>query len=91
VDLLPFLQWNLNNIYIRSIGMSLYKYLFNFKFELSVDRLITVFRILEDILERRFMREHLRKDAQFAMDQANTFVKRYYNSKHHWEEFEVGD
>src|SRR6266699_2467513 len=28
---------------------------------------------------------------QFAMDQANAFAKRYYNSKYRWEEFEVGD
>ncbi len=25
------------------------------------------------------------------MDQANVFIKRYYDSKHCWEEFEVGD
>src|SRR6266699_7325631 len=28
---------------------------------------------------------------QFAMDQANALAKRYYDSKHRWEEFEVGD
>ena len=39
--------------------MSPYKYLFGFKFELLTDRLIAALRILEDILERRFIKEHL--------------------------------
>ncbi len=42
--------------------MSFYEYLFGFKFESLVNRLITAFRILEDILERKFIREYLRKD-----------------------------
>src|SRR6266566_6719031 len=71
--------------------MSPYKYLFGFKLESPADRLIAALRISEDILERRFIKEYLRKDAQFAMDQANAFVKRYYDSKHRWEEFEIGD
>ncbi len=48
--------------------MNSYKYLFDFKFELSIDRLTTVFRILEDILKRKFIKKHLRKDVQFAID-----------------------
>ena len=71
--------------------MSLYEYLFGFKFESPIDRLTVAFRISEDILERRFIREHLRKNAQFAIDQINIFAKRYYNSKYRWKEFEVGD
>ena len=62
--------------------MSPYEYLFGFKFKLLVDRLTAVFRTPEDILERRFMKKHLRKDAQFAMDQTNTFVKCYYDFKY---------
>ncbi len=62
--------------------MSLYEYLFGFKFESPADCLTAAFRAPKDILECRFIREHLRKDMQFAMDQANTFVKRYYDSKH---------
>ena len=71
--------------------MSLYKYLFGFKIESSANRLTSMFRTPKDILERRFIREYLRKDTQFAMDQINMFAKRYYDSKHCWEEFEVGD
>ena len=50
-----------------------------------------MFQILENILKRRFIKEYLRKDAQFAIDQANVFAKRYYDFKHRWKEFEVGD
>ncbi|SRR6266699_2144988 len=71
--------------------MSPYEYLFDFKLELPTDRLTAALRVLEDILERRFIKEHLRKNIQFAIDQANTFVKRYYDSKYRWEEFEVDD
>ncbi len=71
--------------------MSPYKYLFGFKFESLANRLIAVLRIPEDILERRFIKEHLQKDMQFAMDQANAFAKRYYDSKHRWKEFEIGN
>ncbi len=71
--------------------MNLYKYLFGFKFESPTNRLTTVLRTPKDILEYRFIKEHLRKNAQFAINQANTFVKHYYNSKHCWEKFEVND
>ncbi len=63
--------------------MNPYEYLFGFKFESPVDRLTAVLRTPEDILERRFIKKHLRKDAQFAINQINAFAKRYYNSKHH--------
>src|SRR6266699_3810876 len=62
MDLLPFLQWNLNNVYIRFIGMSPYEYLFGFKLESPIDRLTTAFRTPEDILERKFIKEYLQKD-----------------------------
>ena len=63
--------------------MNPYKYLFGFKLELPTDRLTATLRTPEDILEYRFIREYLRKDTQFAMDQTNIFVKRYYDSKHY--------
>lgn len=37
------------------------------------------------------MREHLRKDAQFAMDVVANESKRIYDAKHRQEEFNVGD
>ncbi len=71
--------------------MNLYKYLFDFKLESSTDHLTAAFQTLEDILERKFIKEHLQKNSQFAIDQANAFAKRYYDSKHRWKKFEVGD
>ncbi len=62
--------------------MNPYKCLFGFKFESLTDCLTVALRTSEDILERRFIKEHLRKDTQFTMDQANAFAKRYYDSKH---------
>jgi hypothetical protein len=46
VDLLLSLQWNLNNAYIQPIGMSPYEYLFGFKIESPVDRLIGITKSL---------------------------------------------
>ena len=71
--------------------MSPHEYLFGFKIESPADRLILVLRAPEDVLERRFIREHLQKDAQFAINQTNVFAKRYYDFKYRWEEFKVGD
>ena len=71
--------------------MNSYEYLFGFKLESLADCLTAAFRAPEDILERKFIREYLRKDVQFAIDQVNTFAKCYYDSKHRWKEFEVGD
>ncbi len=62
--------------------MSPYKYLFGFKLESPVDRLTAALRTPEDILKRKFIRKHLRKDTQFAINQTNALAKRYYDSKH---------
>ncbi len=62
--------------------MSLYKYLFGFKFESLANCLTAMFRIPEDILEYKFIKKHLQKNVQFAIDQTNTLAKRYYDSKH---------
>ncbi len=48
--------------------MNPYKYLFGFKLESPIDCLTAAFRTLENILERKFIKKYLRKDAQFAMD-----------------------
>ncbi len=62
--------------------MNPYKYLFNFKLESPIDCLTVALRTPKDILKRRFIKEHLQKDAQFAINQINVFAKRYYDSKH---------
>src|SRR6266566_5483338 len=91
VDLLPSLQWNLNNAHTQPIDMSPYEYLFGFKIESPADRLIGTSKLPESALQQRFMREHLRRDAQIASDEANAVAKRHYDKTHRWEEFDVGD
>jgi len=92
VDILPSLQWNLNNSHTKPIGMSPHEYLFGFKIASPLDRLSGAqAKIPKDVTTMRYMREHLRKDAQIAMDDANALAKIYYDKHHRWEEFEVGD
>ncbi len=91
VDLLPSLQWNLNNAHTQPIDMSPHEYLFGFKIESPADRLIGTSKLPESALQQRFMREHLRRDAQIASDEANAVAKRHYDKTHRWEEFDVGD
>ncbi len=67
---------------MRSIGISPYEYLFGYKIEAPADRLTDILQPPENMLQRRFIREHLRKDMQAAIDEANVFVKRYYDFKH---------
>ncbi len=65
--------------------------MFEFKIESPVDRLIENVKISTNVLEQRFIHEHLRRDVQFVNLEANVLTKRRYNVTHHWEEFEVGD
>ena len=72
--------------------MSLYEYLFGFKIESPADRLIGTSRNLStNALEQRFIKEHLRRDAQIATLEANALVKRRYDAAHRWEEFNERD
>jgi len=70
--------------------MSPYKYLFGFKIEVFADRL-KMFQVPENFLERRFIREYLRKEIYIAMNEMNVLIKHYYDSKHRWEEFKIDD
>jgi len=71
--------------------MNPYKYLFEYKIEVPADRLTNILQPPENVLQRRFIKKHLRKDMQTAINEANALVKRYYDSKHRWKEFDVGD
>ena len=44
-----------------------------------------------NVLEQRFICEHLRRDVQFVGLEANALAKRRYDATYRWEEFEVGD
>jgi hypothetical protein len=57
VDLIPALQWNLNNAHSRVINASPHEYLFGFKIAGPLDRLTGVSK---EATEIRFMREAIR-------------------------------
>ena len=71
--------------------MNLYKYLFGFKIEFLIDRLIGNAKILINVLEQRFIYEYFRKNIQLAGLKANTLTKRCYDAIYRWEKFEVDD
>jgi hypothetical protein len=65
-----------------------YEYLFGFKIARPLDRLTSAnITSLDNI---RFLREHLYKDAQLALDFAAIQAKRYYDRKHCQIEFKKG-
>lgn len=89
IDVVPALQWNLNNTYSRSIDASPHEYLFGFKIQGPVDRLTNL--LPQRQAEIRFLRQHLRRDAQLRMDVVAAEAKRIYDQKHRQVRFEVGD
>lgn len=88
VDIIPSLQWNLNNAHTRTLDASHHEYLFGLKIQAPADRLVK--NIPENVAEIRFMREHLRRDAQLTMDIVAAEKKRLYDAKHRQLEFKVG-
>jgi hypothetical protein len=89
IHIIPSLQWNLNSAYNESIQASAHEYLFGFKIAGPLDRLTSANTTdLDDIC---FMREHLRKDAQLALDFAAARAKRRYDNKHRPIEFKKDD
>jgi RNase H-like domain found in reverse transcriptase/Reverse transcriptase (RNA-dependent DNA polymerase)/Chromo (CHRromatin Organisation MOdifier) domain/Integrase zinc binding domain len=89
VDVLPSLQWNLNNAYSEVIQASPHELLFGFKIQGPLESLTSIHTNSFD--EIRFMREHLRRDAQLAADFAAAKAKQYYDQRHRQIEFNVGD
>ena len=85
------LQWNLNNVYIQSIGINPYKYLFKFKIESPIDRLVGNIIIPANVLKQHFIYKYLQKDVQLVDLKANILAKRRYDTMYRWKEFEVGD
>ncbi len=89
LDLIPSLQWNLNNSFSAPIDTSPHEFLFGFKIPGPVDRITR--GIPADVAKIRYMREHLRRDAQLAMDIAAAIAKRQYDAAHRQVEFAEGD
>jgi hypothetical protein len=92
VDVIPSLQWNLNGAHSTAIDASPHEYLFGFKIGGPLDRLSNNTKAIpKDVVEMRYLREALRRDAQLAMDIAAATAKRHYNQRHRQVEFEQGD
>jgi hypothetical protein len=90
VNLIPSLQWDLNNAHSTAIDCSPHEYLFGFKIQGTLDRLQGK-TIPMAVTEMKFMREAVRRDAQLAMDIAAATAKRIYDAKHRQVEFNEGD
>ena len=88
VDIVPTLQWNLNNAYSRIIDASPHEFLFGFKIPGPRDRITNTSTSIQDI---RFFRDAIREEAQLAMDIAAAEAKRRYDTQHRQVEFEEGD
>ncbi len=89
IDIMPSLQWRLNNTYSEPIDCSPHKYLFSFKIPDFNDRLLN--QNIPEAEEIRYIYEHIRRDIQLAMDTAAIVAKCRYNSYYHQKEFAEGD
>lgn len=89
VDVIPALQWDLNNSYSAPIQCSPHEMLFGFKIPGPLESLTSVGELPFD--EVRFLRDHLRRDAKLAIDFAAAKAKQRYDQRHRAIEFEEGD
>lgn len=89
IDVLPSLQWNLNNAHVRAIDASPHEYLYGFKIQAPADRLKDV--VPKQAADIRFMRQHLRRDAQLTMNGVSAESKQIYDAKHRPLEFNIGN
>ncbi len=89
IDIIPSLQWRLNNIYLEPIDYSPHKYLFDFKISDFSDRLLN--QNISETEEIRYMHEYIQRDTQLAIDIAAVITKHCYDSCHHQEEFAKGN
>ena len=89
LEVLPSLQWHLNSGLSGPVKTSPHELLFGFR---PTGPLEAMTKPLEDgNQDTAALREHLRHDAQLAMDFAAAQAKRRYDGKHRPIEFEVGD
>lgn len=89
VELLPSLQWNLNSSYSDPLKSSPHEQLFGFKLPGPLDVLAGNDGVQP--AELPTLREHLRADAQLAMDFASANAKHVYDGNHRPIEFKPGD
>ena len=88
IDILPLLQWNQNSGYSETVNASPHEMIYGMKLLGPSDVMApTDEHRLKDLPD---LRQQTRREAEFAMDYANAYAKRIYDSKHRPIEFEVG-
>ncbi len=89
IDIVPSLQWRLNNIYSEPINCFPHEYLFGFKIPDFNGRLLN--QSTPETEEIRYIYEYIQKDIQLAMDIAVAIAKHCYDSCHYQKEFAEDD
>ena len=89
INIIPALQWNLNQAHHNAIGTSPHELLFGFKPRGPIDALTE--EAAPEARSLRFLRESLRRDAEFALSFAEARAKRAYDVRHRNIEFKAGD
>ncbi len=90
LDIIPHLQWNLNNSYSAPINSSPHEQLFGFKPPGPLEALAAPGDTTK-LSDLPTLRGSLRQDAQIAMDFAAARAKRRYDAHHRQIEFKEGD
>ncbi|KAK4158829.1 hypothetical protein QBC43DRAFT_195406, partial [Cladorrhinum sp. PSN259] len=82
------LQWHLDSAYSERIKITPHELMYGFKPNRPLEALIKPAADCEDV---PVLREHLRQDAQLAMDFTAAAAKRRYDGKHRPVDFQPGD
>jgi hypothetical protein len=89
LDIIPALQWNLNNAYASAVKASPHELLYGFQ---PAGPLQALSKLAEtEAKDIPVLRDYLRQDAQLAMDFAAARAKRRYDGTHRDIEFKEGD
>jgi hypothetical protein len=89
LDIIPALQWNLNNAYASAVKASPHELLYGFQ---PADPLQALSKPSEtEAKDIPVLRDYLRQDAELAMDFAAARAKRRYDGTHRDIEFKEGD
>ena len=89
IDVIPTLQWHLNQAHHDAIGTSPHELLFGFRPRGPANALAD--EAAPAARSVRFLRESLRRDAEFSLSFAEARAKRSYDKRHRDITFEEGD
>ena len=87
---IPYLQFNLNSAYVESIKASPHEFLLGHKLLGPLD-VIANAPPSHSLADNPAVRDHIRQEAQLAMDFAIASAKERYDSSHRQVDFQVGD